>query len=281
MLCLICGSDKNKTVFNEEGVDIKKCLGCGHIFSTYIQEDFYNGYYPNDLSSVDHNWWQGAHKLMYEKFWNRLMKKNSGSLLDIGCGLGYFLEEISEIDKNKKWLLFGAETSISAVTFARNNLSLNNIFLGPIENAPYSEKYFDLITLWDLLEHLENPRRTLKKIIEILNDDGYLFIATPNINIQLFKARLKKLLNIGTNHCLEVRDHLHNYSSHSLKRLLKESGFHTIEFIQLPPIQAVSESSSKVLLIIKNSWFEFSRLVFYLSFGHINFNNLYVIASKK
>jgi 2-polyprenyl-3-methyl-5-hydroxy-6-metoxy-1,4-benzoquinol methylase len=280
MLCLICGSDKNKTVFNEEGIDVKKCLDCGHIFSTYVQVDFYNGYYPDNLDSINHGWWQGAHQLMYRKFWNRLMKKNSGSLLDVGCGLGYFLKEISELDKNKKWLLFGAETSVSAFNFANNNLGLNNIFLGPVENAPYQEKYFDVVTLWDLLEHLENPRRSLKKINDILKDNGNLFISTPNINIQLFKARLKKFLNIGTDHGLEVRDHLHNYSPRSLSRLLKESGFNTIEFVQLPPIQAVSGSSNKILVVVKNIWFYFSYLFFYLSFHRLNFNNLYVIASK-
>lgn len=280
MDCLICKSARNKTVFNEDGIDVKKCLDCGHIYSTYIQKDFYDGYYPESLTAVNHHWWLDAHQLMYRKFWNRLMKKNSGCILDVGCGLGYFLKEVSNLDKNKQWRLFGAETSASAVDFSRRELDLNNIFLGPIENAPYEENYFDLITLWDLIEHLEDPRRSLKKILQILKTDGCLFIATPNIKIQLPKARFKKFLKIGIAHCLEARDHLHDYSPRTLKRLLQESGFKKIEFIQLPPIQSVSGSSSWLLKVFKNVWFCFSYLIFYLTFRQFNFNNLYIVVHK-
>jgi len=280
MDCLICKSARNKTVFTEDGIDVKKCSNCGHIFSTYVQKDFYAGYYPESLTAVNHHWWLEAHRLMYRKFWNRLMKKNSGCLLDVGCGLGYFLKEVSSLDKNNQWRLYGAETSYSAVDFSRRELGLSNIFLGPIEKSPYEENYFDLVTLWDLIEHLEDPRRSLARIFKVLKMDGRLFISTPNIKIQLPKARFKKFLNIGTEHCLEARDHLHDYSPRSLQRLIKESGFTTIEFIQLPPIQSVSGSPSKTLKLIKNIWFCFSCLIFYLSFRQLNFNNLYVVAHK-
>lgn len=281
MACLICGSLKNKTIFKEDGIDIKKCFVCGHVYSSYVQSEFYNGYYPDNIDLIDHYWWKEGHELMYKKFWYRLLNNKSGRLLDVGSGLGYFLKEINEFDKKNCWELFGSETSRSAFDFSRSKLNLRNIFFGPVEKASYEPEYFDFITLWDVFEHLENPRRTLAACYKILKKDACLFIATPNINIQLPKARLKKLfLKNEFGHYLEARDHLHNYSPDTAKRLLTECGFNKVKFIQLPPIQFVSGSKNKNLKYLKNIWFLLAASIFYISGGKINLGNLYLVAYK-
>ncbi len=282
MACLICSSDRSKTIFTEDGVDIKRCLRCGHVYSSFVRPQFYDGYYPSNIADDDHFWWQKAHYLMYYVFIRKFLFNRSGKLLDFACGLGYFLQEVGNLLKNNNnWELHGIEISSTAVEFAQKKLKLKNIVQGSVEKVSYPQKYFDLITMWDVVEHLSSPRSTLQHLKEILSEKGILFIATPNINIQLPKAIIKKICLRGKpGHYLEARDHLHNYSPRSLSRLLKESGFKKIRFIQLPPIQSVSGSKSRWLSFIKNLWFVFSVILFYLSAKKININNLFVIAQK-
>jgi hypothetical protein len=62
--------------------------------------------------------------------------------------------------------------------------------------------------------------------------------------------------------------------------LLKEVGFKKIKFIHLRPLQGVSGSKNIILKNIKNIWFYFSVFLFYMTFGKINIDNLFIVASK-
>jgi len=279
--CLICGSKKANEIFHEDGIAILRCRDCGHVFSSFPGAEAYDGYFSAEIALDDHFWWREAHEKMYQCFRRRYLAGRSGRLLDFGCGLGYFLDGIQKDPATKDWRVSGAETSRSAAAFATTNLGLPDIFHGPAIAAGYPEKNFDFITLWDVLEHLPAPRPILADLRRWLKDDGTLFIATPNINIQLPKARLKRLLGAGlSGHYLEARDHLHDYSPRSLRRLLEESGFRRIEFIFLPPIASVSGSRNIFLRFLKEAWYQSSRLIFRFSAGRINLNNLNVLAYK-
>lgn len=282
MTCLICGQSNYKDIFWEEGVAIKRCLDCGHVFSAYQGSDDYDAYFPQDIAQQDHFWWQEAHMKMYADFCQRFMAGDQGRILDFACGLGYFLKFLRDEKSVKTWEAHGVEISQPAADFARQHLGLNNIFNGSLKQANYPKKYFNLITLWDVLEHLSRPDDILQQVKDLLTDDGYLFIATPNIQIQLPKARLKKIWRLGRpGHYLEARDYLHIYSPSSLSRLLKRNGYGQGRFLQLPPIQAVSGSRNLIGLMMKKVWHLLATAIFHLSGRRINFNNLYFLVKKQ
>lgn len=277
--CIICQQSNTKTVFTEFGIDILKCKNCGHIFSSYQADQDYGDYYGDEIEPSDHFWWNKAHEKMYNDFCNKFIANKSGRLLDVGCGLGYFVKKISSFPN---WQVYGYEISEPAVEFARNKLGLKNIYGGKVEKSNFPKKYFDIIILWDVIEHIPNPHPLLSYLGSILKDDGLLFMHTPNIKVQLPKAKIKKMIKgmrAGV-HYLEAKDHINNYSVKTIKKVLRNNGFGKIEFIHLHPIQSVSGSKNATLKFIKNFWFNFSRFLHAITFGKVNIDNLFVIARK-
>jgi len=107
--CTICGSTENKTVFEELGIDSVKCANCGHVFSSYRGDQYYDGYFGYEtLQSEDHYWWNEAHRRMYDDFCRRYIAGKHGKLLDVGCGLGYFVKHALDF---ASWEVFGHEIS--------------------------------------------------------------------------------------------------------------------------------------------------------------------------
>lgn len=277
--CAICQKLNTKIVFTEFSINILKCKNCGHVFSSYDADEDYDGYYGEKIEFSDQFWWDQAHEKMYDDFCRRFIVNKSGRLLDTGCGLGYFVKKVTTYPE---WQVYGYEISRSAVEYAKNKLGLENIFCGKVEESSFSKKYFDIITLWDVIEHIPDPNPLLFYLNKILKDDGLLFVHTPNIKIQLPKAKIKKLLK-GMNpdvHYLEAKDHINNYSVKTIKKVLHNNGFGKIEFVHLHPIQSVSGSKNATLKFIKNFWFNFSRFLYTITFGKVNIDNLFVIAKR-
>ncbi|HRG75617.1 MAG TPA: class I SAM-dependent methyltransferase, partial [Leptospiraceae bacterium] len=111
--CYLCSSKENKPVFNENGILIVKCKSCGHVFSTYEQEEHYDGYWGEGNEEYDLDWWDHAHRSIYSEFIASFMQKDSGTILDVGCGLGFFVKMLQE--KKPGWTSIGFEMSLPAV----------------------------------------------------------------------------------------------------------------------------------------------------------------------
>jgi hypothetical protein len=138
------------------------------------------------------------------------------------------------------------------------------------------------VTLWDVIEHIADPNPLLSYLASILTPEGFLFLHTPNILIQLPKARLKALMKgmrPGISY-LEAKDHLNIYSMKTISAVLKKAGFLNIEFIHLNPIQSVAGSKSQLLRLLKNLWFSSATFLALISMGHFNLDNLFVVARK-
>lgn len=278
--CIICSGRNYKVVFIENGIDVVECENCGHVFSAFEREQNYDGYFGADKRTGGNSfWWDSAHTRMYDDFCEKYIDGKSGRLLDVGCGLGYFVKRISQAEK---WKTEGYEISQTAVDYAKNNLELTNIHCGRVEKTDYPNNFFDIITMWDVIEHIPEPEPILKYLNKILKDDGFLFIHTPNIKIQLPKARIKKFFlgNKKKAHYLEARDHINNYSTKTLTDILSRNNFKKLSFTHLHPIQSVSGSRSIIFKILKNSWYNFSKLVYTISMKKFNLDNLFVVAKK-
>ena len=279
--CLICGSNQHQVAFREFEVDIRRCRACGHLFSTYPGQKDYSDYWGEGVTEAEAQlWWDKAHQRVYDSFCRKFISGKKGKLLDVGCGLGYFVKKVSSYPD---WEVYGYEISPAAVNYAKQNLGLKNVFAGRVEDSKFPAKSFDIITLWDVLEHIAEPDPFLSYLSSLLKEEGILFLHTPNNVIQLPKARLKKMLK-GMNpqtHYLEAKDHMHLYSMKNLKKLLQRNFFATVEFIHLPPIQAVSGQAKRLPILIKNFWYLLSLGLFNISFSQLNLDNLFAVAKKK
>ncbi len=279
--CLACNSLNRSIVFCEFKIPIVRCHSCGHVNSTFVNDQHYDQYFSHDITQSDIYWWDEGHRLMFEEFGSKFLQGKSGNLLDVGAGLGYFVRFALGYPG---WNVLGYEISAPAVDYAITNLGLKGrMAVGAVEESGFAAEYFDLITLWDVLEHIPNPDLLLAYFYRILKPDGILFIATPHATVQVAKASVKARLvgmREGT-HYLEAKDHVNLYTPKSLRLVLSRSNFKSLTFTHLRPIQSVSGSRSRLLRSAKNSWYLLAKLTGALTQQTVNLNNnLFAVATK-
>lgn len=101
-------------------------------------------------------------------------KKGSGNILDIGTGTGYFSHTMQKMG----WKVSAIEKSAQARAFAKQNFNLDVKDESALVNLPKNS--FDAITLWHVMEHLEQLNDTWKKLYDLLDKNGKLIVAVPN-----------------------------------------------------------------------------------------------------
>lgn len=164
------------------------------------------------------------HDFTYKNTLDRINKyiPTSGNALDIGSAVG----TISFYLGSKGLNVDGIEVSRHAVKYANLNkqiFKLNNVNFvnSSIENYKTSKKY-DLITCFEVLEHLKNDSNCLKKITKYMNKDSILAISVPSINAPLYKLGLLNGFD-------KKVGHLRRYQMSKIKSLLDNTGFIIIE----------------------------------------------------
>ena len=278
--CLLCGSLQHHPVFNEFGIDILQCRECHHVFSSFAANPHYDEFWGEEVPEGEHFYWSKARSRMHQDFFQIFVVGRSGRLLDMGCGLGFFLKAM---EPYSNWETYGSEISPAAVRYARETLGLTNVVCGRLEDSDLPQNSFDLITIWDVLEHLLRPDPLLRHCHALLKEGGTFFIRTPNVFVHLPRARLLKLLwGMQPRFAyLQACHHLHHYSMSSIRRLLERNGFTHVNFVHLHPIQSVSSSRRELVGTFRNMCFYIVRVLAIVSRGHLNFDNLFVVARKE
>jgi 2-polyprenyl-3-methyl-5-hydroxy-6-metoxy-1,4-benzoquinol methylase len=136
--------------------------------------------------------------------------------LDVGCGEGFFLSNASKAGYTAK----GIEIAQDAAAYARREFGLE-IEAKPFEELRFAENYFDVVTLWQVLEHVPYPLMILKEVHRVLNPGGMLVITTPDIESILAKIFRRKWWNVRMLH-------INQFTTKTLTNILKNSGFRNI-----------------------------------------------------
>ena len=177
-------------------------------------------------SGVSHRW-----KAQRERIFQF---KQGGAILDVGCSSGGFL---STLNKNA-WRLYGAEMEASTAERARK-LSGADVFVGDALEANFAANTFDVITCFDLLEHIYTPAEFLAKVFQWLKPGGIFYTVLPNIDS--WEARTFRSYWYG----LEMPRHLFHFSPRSLRALTSRLGFEEI-YVATPAISYVERSMNYV-----------------------------------
>ena len=157
------------------------------------------------------HWWYAARKEILLRYIDaRLPLPPTARLLDVGCGTGAILESFSS-----RYEAFGTDTAPQAIEFCRQR-GLKKLYCGTLETYPPS-KPFDLITMLDMLEHVEDDEGLLRTGRRLLGEGGHLLIAVP-----AFPSLWSPLD--------EILHHKRRYTRGSLRRLVELAGF-TVEHL--------------------------------------------------
>ncbi|WP_046227682.1 class I SAM-dependent methyltransferase [Paenibacillus dauci] len=196
-------SGYNATSLSLHDIEIYHCMFCGHTqIPMYVSDEYYDNYSMGSF-------WGASFKNVRVKQVEQLASITSANnLLDIGCGVGHYLELAQEHFKN----VYGVEPSKTAVEVARQKgfTVVNDYFHGELK----FNLSFDAITIIEVLEHLENPVELFKQAATLLSDNGVLLVEVPN-GQRIYENKLYN--NLCT-------DHIQYFSILSLSIMAYQAG---------------------------------------------------------
>ena len=234
--CTVCKDSQSIIVFSKDSLSLHKCLNCGTVFLAGHSDIFVPELY--------------AYYNRYENFGKEdvfnpitndrcqdLLRWLSGfgigrEVLDVGCGLGQFVD----VANSSGWIAEGLELSSGAVDFAhRQGLAVRELDFLSEEIKPNS---YDLVTLFEVIEHVPNPAEFLYRAGEVVRPGGLVCLTTPNF------ASVDRFL-LGKNWGLIHREHLTYFTPRTLRSLVKKARcFEIIHFetrnISIAAFQALS-----------------------------------------
>ncbi len=145
------------------------------------------------------------------------LKDAPSAFLDIGCSSGDFLRAMIALGHE----VHGIEPSIVLSEIARKKHNLN-VVNGTFGDAELSREKFDVVSLWDVLEHLNSPKGTLNKVTEVLNPEGYLILNLPMVDT--FPAKI-----MGKFWPFYLDVHLYYFTLKTIQKIAKDAGFVLVE----------------------------------------------------
>jgi 2-polyprenyl-3-methyl-5-hydroxy-6-metoxy-1,4-benzoquinol methylase len=194
-----------------------KCKNCHLIYVNPIEKaSKINGDYSK-MGNNDATIIRGSRLRAAKSQLGIIKKYESGTtLLDIGCGEGFFLSNASKAGYTTK----GIEISLDAAEYAGKEFGLD-VEAKPFEELQFPENYFDVVTLWQVLEHVPYPLVVLKEVHRILKPEGLLATSTPDIDSIMAKIFRRKWWNLR-------RLHINQFTTETLTDMLKRAGFKNV-----------------------------------------------------
>lgn len=208
-------------------------FGYCDVLQTLEHYDSISPDYVNLLDEkIDENriWCQGEHKLPAFDQWVAQAKHFSHNkrgfvrLLDIGCGTGGFLHYA----RDHGFEVYGFDSSQAQIDYASRDLQNLRKAFHPVEYLEFlgaPDLRFDMVTLWDVLEHIRNPLESLCSIRSILNPNGLLFVSVPNGRAMLWKRKVYTVIGKRDDALWVPWEHAYYYSAKSLPAYLTKAGF--------------------------------------------------------
>lgn len=181
--CPVCESTEKRLEFSKHSIDIVCCLKCGTRYCSKIAANLDDVYqnpayvvYTKEDTDEHYNYRRerfGRERVgILEKHCGDLTEKH---LLDVGCGNGYFLSVAMEKCRH----CYGAEYSDKLRAFTERKTGLV-VFSQNLDELP--KKDFDIITLFDIIEHVPDPIAFMQSVDRLMNPGGYILIFTPNFD---------------------------------------------------------------------------------------------------
>ena len=222
--CLLCRGSETRPFILEGEWQYLRCLNCGIVFlAPQPSEEFlhshYQDYLPADPQGIE-NWRQ----LMAQVFTKSagLIQEAvpiPGRLLDIGCGYGFFLEEMLR----RGWKVEGIEISDTGIRYAREKLGLN-VSDRPLPRPDWQDNCYDVITLFYVIEHLQDPMGLLGEVRRLLRAGGLLLLRWPHTSpiarmLRPWSKRMK---------LYQAPSHLFDFSPVTIYKILDQLDFRDI-----------------------------------------------------
>ena len=232
--CPLCDSNAVRNAFTKETYTYLRCNLCGTLFvanppaaaeiHARYSEDYYEAASLGSQDRKGYPSYMQAQESLTKSFTRKLSivreRVPSGKLLDAGAAYGTFLRLA-----NSYYEGVGIEVSHYAASVAKNTFGVD-VRVASIEHSPpFQDDCFDVIVMWDIIEHLIKPVEALKEVQRMLKPGGYVFISTDDADHWLPKLLSSRWWALG------APLHLCHFSRLGMKLAFERAGKY--EFIDL------------------------------------------------
>jgi len=219
--CPVCKNSNELEIFTKEGGRYVKCLDCNMVYlnPVFTDEAIKDYYESNHIEQSDLV--ESDTDNFYVNIYNNGLddtlrfNPNSSNILDIGCSSGTFLD----LAKKRNLNTFGIELNQNEYKFAQKKG--HTVYNDLLENIDIIDK-FDIVTLWDVFEHLIDGDFYLNKIKEHLSENGLIFLQIPSSDSLAAKI-LRKDCNI-----YDGLEHVNLYGVKTIEKLANRCGFEVL-----------------------------------------------------
>lgn len=216
--CPICNSkdfSRRKNYYKKN--QLIYCKICDFTFSEKIPtneelENYYRKIYEAVLDSEQEFYDTDLNKQSYSILLDEFEKfRKTNKIIDVGCGFGSFLKQA----KARGWECYGTEFSKNSVDYCKK-IGLDNIINADLNSKDFKDDEFDVITSFEVIEHLTDINFQLKEMKNILRSGGLLYITTPNFN------SLNRYIEKNSWSVIHYPAHLSYFTKNSLNQTLKK-----------------------------------------------------------
>jgi 2-polyprenyl-3-methyl-5-hydroxy-6-metoxy-1,4-benzoquinol methylase len=221
--CPLCGASRRQSEFFKHGIELVRCLQCEVRYGAHVPanlDDVYKNAAYAAYSKEDSDEHYDYRRQRFGRERVELLQAHCGELsdkrlIDVGCGNGYFIS----VAKDHCGQTFGTEYSERLRRFATAKTGLR-VFGESLQDLP--ETGFDIVTLFDVIEHIPDPHPFMRAVDNLLNPGGHILIYTPNFDSFGIKA-------MGAySSIVDPTEHVVLYTLPSLRVLAAQLGYDVV-----------------------------------------------------
>ncbi len=230
--CGLCGGSERNVKFTEGPFSVVTCSDCRFTYVTprltdaaLIDDVYDEGYWSSDAAKERGYTDYCADAPLYLRTYRRRIGivrryfEVPGRVLDVGCAAGYFLE----VMQGEGWNVTGVEPSDAIRTHAEERIGRENVVGGLLHEAGFEDGSFDLITMWDVIEHIPDFVAALKEVRRLLAPGGKLLVETQNV-----ESRAARVLGRRWQHYKHA-EHIYHFNPETLAVAMDRAGFRILE----------------------------------------------------
>lgn len=274
--CPGCGHDAGVAVWHEGGYRYLRCERCGVVFADLPLDRYrsaqHNAWNEDELLPEVSAFYGDAREDAHIEFLRRHQPFGEHRLLDVGCGLGFFASRALEAG----WDVVGCEPASSWAARASDRVGADRVIVGTADDRALDDQRFDLITAWDVIEHVFDPLPFLSRLRELLAPEGRIFLRTPNLTYVLPVYGLRRFV-LGHEVELGPTNHVVYFTAATLRAALAQARFTAVDWRNLPPPQvavrkAPTERASggrRWSVTAKNAYARFATKIARLTAGRL------------
>jgi len=230
--CGLCGGRERRLKFEDGPFSVVTCSACDLTYVTprldpgALIDNVYNeGYWTSEAAKERGYTDYRSDEPLYLRTYRRRLKivrrhfPRPGRVLDVGCAAGYFLRVMQEAG----WSVTGLEPSDAIRPHAARLIGEDNVLAGLLGEADLEPGSFDLVTMWDVIEHIPDPVAAVKEVGSLLAPGGKFLIETQNVD-----SFAQKVLGKRWQHYKHA-EHIYHFNPKTLRNVLQRAEFRILE----------------------------------------------------